>query len=68
LPVCGVIFIRDRRLRLAVVVACVFELAIIGMVPDTVGRAYGARWFLDLVPFAAVGLAGLAGRVGRRPD
>jgi len=64
----GFLFVHDRRLRLALAIAFVLEVAIIGSVPDTVGRSFGARRFLDLMPFEAVGMAALAARVGSRLD
>ncbi len=62
--VVGLIFIRDRRLQMAVVVALVLETLIIGAAPDPVGRSFGARRFVDLVPVAAVGVAAFAERFG----
>ena len=61
-------FIQDRRMRWACLLTFVLELAIIGAAPDTPGRAFGPRRFLDLLPFAAVGLAAVAARVGPRLD
>jgi hypothetical protein len=64
----GFIFIRDRRLKVAFAIAFVLEAVIIGSVPDTAGRSFGSRRFLDLVPFAVLGLAALGDRIGSRLD
>ncbi len=64
----GLFFIRDRRFQLAFVVAVVLETAVISSAPDTAGRSFGGRRFLDLLPFAAVGFAALAARIDWRID
>jgi hypothetical protein len=58
----------DRRLKLAGAIAVVLEIMIIGAAPDDVGVAFGPRRFLDLIPFAVVGLAALAVRLGPKFD
>lgn len=50
---------------LAAVIAFVLELVIVSWTPDTGGRAFGARRFLDLFPFAVIGLAAFACRFPR---
>ncbi len=60
------LLVPDRRMRLACLVAFVLEVAIIGAAPDSPGRAFGARRFLDLVPFVTIGLAAMAARYGPR--
>jgi hypothetical protein len=60
----GFFFIRDRRLQLACALAFVVELIIDGSIGDYGGAAFGARRLLDLFPFAAVGLAAVAARIG----
>jgi hypothetical protein len=60
----GALLIPDRRLRLACVYAFVVETLINGAAPDWWGgAAFGARRFLDLAPFWAIGLAALAARL-----
>jgi hypothetical protein len=60
----GSLLVRDRRLRLACVYALVAETLINGAAPDwSGGAAFGARRFLDLTPFWAIGLAALAARL-----
>jgi hypothetical protein len=60
----GALLVRDRRLRVACFYAFVVETLINGAAPDWwAGAAFGARRFLDLVPFWAIGLAALASRV-----
>jgi hypothetical protein len=62
--VAGALLVRDRRLRLACIFAMVVETLINGSAPDWWGgAAFGARRFLDLAPFWAIGLAALAARV-----
>ncbi len=53
----GLYFVRNQRIVLACLIAFLLQLAIIGAAPDSAGRAFGARRFLDLIPFAVVGLA-----------
>ena len=66
LAAAGCFLIQDRRLKLAALIAFVVEAVVIGSVPDFPGVSFGARRFLELVPFAAVGLAALAQRLGPR--
>jgi hypothetical protein len=63
----GAILVRDRRLRLAFVVAAAVEVLIDGAAPDWDGGfALGGRRFLVLMPFFALGYAALAARIGPR--
>jgi lipopolysaccharide/colanic/teichoic acid biosynthesis glycosyltransferase len=60
----GMLFIRDRWLRTACLYALVVQTLINGAAPDwSGGAAFGARRFIDLLPFWAFGLAALADRV-----
>jgi len=60
----GALLVRDRRLRFACVFAFLTQTLIDGAAPDWWGgAAFGARRFLDLVPFWAIGLAALAERL-----
>jgi hypothetical protein len=60
----GALLVPDRRLRIACVYALVVETLINGAAPDWWGgAAFGARRFLDLAPFWAIGLTALASRV-----
>jgi hypothetical protein len=60
----GALLIRDRRLRLACLYALLAETLISGAAPDWWdGASFGARRFLDLAPFWAIGLAALAARL-----
>jgi len=60
----GYAFIRPNALRLAFAYALLVETIINGAAPDWWGGfAFGARRFLDLTPFFALGLAALAARV-----
>jgi len=68
LAAAGFWFVKDRRLQLAAVLAFVLETLLIGSAPDTVGAAFGSRRYLDLIPFAVVGMAGIAERPGPRFD
>jgi hypothetical protein len=68
LAAAGFFFIKDRRMKIACVLAFVLELVISGSVPDDVGAAFGPRRLLDLIPFAVVGIAAVAARVGPRFD
>ena len=64
----GFLFIKDRRMKVACVLAFLLETLISGAVTDTGGAAFGARRFLDLIPFAVVGMAAIAARIGPRFD
>jgi hypothetical protein len=64
----GFFFVQDRRMRLACAFAFLLETVISGSVPDSSGAAFGARRFLDLIPFAVVGMAAVAARLGSRFD
>jgi hypothetical protein len=44
------------------------EVFVIGSAPDTGGAAFGPRRFLDLLPFAVLGVGSLAARIGPRLD
>ncbi len=55
-------------MRLACAFAFLLETVISGSVPDSSGAAFGARRFLDLIPFAVVGMAAVAARLGSRFD
>jgi hypothetical protein len=68
LAAAGFYFIKDRRLQLACVLAFVLEILVTGAAPDDVGAAFGPRRLLDLIPFAVVGIAALAARLGPRFD
>lgn len=61
----GFLYARDRRLILAAVIAFVLEFVIVSWAPDTAGRAFGSRRFLDLFPFAVVGFATFVSRFPR---
>lgn len=63
----GFFFVRDRTLRAACLLAFLLQVAVNGMLPDWWGGlAFGARRFLDLAPFWALGITALASRFGRR--
>ena len=64
----GFFFVRDRRMKLACALAFLLETVISGAAPDSAGAAFGARRFLDLIPFAVVGMAAVAARLGSRFD
>jgi hypothetical protein len=65
--VAGMLMVRDRALRAACLFAFLLETAIDGAAPDWWGGlAFGARRFLDMTPFFAIGLAAIARRVDRR--
>ena len=64
----GFFFVKDRRMRLACALAFLLETVISGSAPDSGGAAFGARRFLDLIPFAVVGMAAVAARLGSRFD
>jgi hypothetical protein len=68
LAVAGFFFLPDRRLKVAGVLAFLLETLVIGSAPDDVGVAFGPRRFLDLIPFAVVGMAALAARLGPKFD
>jgi hypothetical protein len=62
----GFLLVRDRTLRIACIYALVVQTAVNGAVPDWWGgAAFGARRFVDLLPFWAIGLAALGERVPR---
>jgi hypothetical protein len=61
----GIALLRERAFAAAAAYAFVLQTAINGAAPDWWGGyTFGMRRFLDLVPFAAVGLAALAVRLG----
>lgn len=63
----GYLGVRRHALQAAFVYALAVETLINGSVPDWWGGfAFGARRFLDLVPFFVLGAAALAARVGVR--
>ena len=63
LAAAGAFLVRDRALRAACVGALVIQTLVNGALPDWwAGAAFGARRFLDLLPFWAIGLAELARR------
>ena len=64
----GFFFVKDRRMKLACVVAFLLETLVIGAASDTSGASFGPRRFLELTPFAVLGLAGIATRIGPRFD
>jgi hypothetical protein len=68
LAAAGFFFVKDRRLQLACVLAFLLEILISGAAPDDAGAAFGPRRLLDLIPFAVVGVAAVAVRVGPRFD
>jgi hypothetical protein len=60
----GALLVEDRRLRFACLYALLGQTLIDGAAPDWWGgAAFGARRFLDLAPFWAIGLAALADRL-----
>jgi hypothetical protein len=60
----GLVLLRERRLALAALVAILIEVVIDGAAPDWWGgHSFGARRFLDLLPFLVVGLAELVRRL-----
>lgn len=66
--VAGTALLRERAWQAAAAYALVVETLINGAAPDWWGGfAFGARRFVDLAPFVAVGVAALAVRVGKRP-
>jgi hypothetical protein len=66
LAAAGMFLVRDRRLLVAALFAFALEFLVIGSAPDDVGAAFGPRRFLDLIPFAVVGMAAVAARLGPR--
>jgi hypothetical protein len=64
----GFFFLHDRRIQLACAFAFLVELVIDGSIGDYGGAAFGARRLLDLFPFAVVGVAAVAARIGQRFD
>ena len=64
----GIFFVKDRRMKLACGLAFVLETLVIGAASDTSGASFGGRRFLDLMPFAVVGTAAMAARIGPRFD
>lgn len=64
----GFFLLQDRRIKVACALAFVLETVIIGSAQDSGGAAFGARRFLDLIPFAVVGMAAVAARLGPRLD
>jgi len=66
--IAGFWFVEDRRLKVAGAIAFVMETLVIGSAPDTVGAAFGSRRYLDLIPFAVIGMAALARRLGTKVD
>jgi hypothetical protein len=66
IAVAGLALLRARAFQAAFVYAFLVELALNGAAPDWWGGfAFGARRFLDLTPFFAVGLAEVARRLPR---
>jgi len=66
LAAAGFFFIKDRRLQLACALAFVLEVVVTGAAPDDAGASFGPRRFLDLIPFAVVGIAAVSERLGGR--
>lgn len=64
----GFFLLKDRRLQLACAYAFLVEIAIDGSIRDYGGAAFGARRLLDLFPFAVIGVAAVAARIGSRFD
>jgi hypothetical protein len=66
--IAGFVFVRDRRLQAAFVLALLIELVISGSAPDWNGDfSFGQRRFVALTPFMAIGLAAFVARIGERP-
>jgi len=60
----GALLVRERPLRVACLYALLVQTLVCGAAPDWWGgAAFGARRFVDLAPFWAIGLAALAERV-----
>jgi len=55
-------------MKLACGLAFVLETLVIGATSDTAGASFGPRRFLVLIPFAVVGMAAMAARIGPRFD
>jgi hypothetical protein len=55
-------------MRLACALAFLLETSLIGAASDTSGASFGPRRFLDLIPFAVVGIAAVGVRIGPRFD
>lgn len=67
IAVAGMLMVRDRSLRVACLFGFLLETGIDGAAPDWWGGlAFGARRFLDLSPFFAIGFATFARRLDRR--
>lgn len=64
----GFFFVKDRRMKLACGLAFLLETLVIGAASDTSGASFGPRRFLDLIPFAVVGIAMMSARIGPRFD
>ena len=64
----GIFLVNDRRIKLACGLAFLLETFVIGAASDSAGAAFGPRRFLDLIPFAVIGTAALAARIGPRFD
>jgi len=64
----GFFFVKDRRMKIACGLAFVLETLVIGAASDTAGASFGSRRFLVLIPFAVVGMAAIAARIGPRFD
>lgn len=64
--IAGLVFVRERRLRLAFLIALAVETLIAGAAPDWDGGfTFGGRRFLVLVPFLVIGYAVIAARLRR---
>jgi hypothetical protein len=66
LAAAGLLLIKDRRMKLACALGFLLETLITGAAPDSGGAAFGPRRFLDLIPFAVIGLAAVVTRIGPR--
>lgn len=64
----GIFFVNDRRIKLGAGLAFLLETFVIGAASDSAGAAFGPRRFLDLIPFAVIGTAAMAARIGPRFD
>jgi hypothetical protein len=64
----GFFFVKDHRMKVACGLAFLLETLVIGAATDTSGASFGPRRFLDLLPFAVVGTAAMAARMGPRLD
>jgi hypothetical protein len=64
ISVVGILFVRNRKLQVAIAYALLVETLINGAVGDWWGGfAFGGRRFLDLLPFFAIGYAALVERL-----